>query len=181
MMTAFNWHQQDRRMQPARPVVLVFEDYPVTRGLLQDVLESSGYAVEAAADGASALARIHGSEIDIVLLDQMLPLVHGLELCRQLRGASRDVYLPVIMLTALEGESHRRAAVAAGVDVYLTKPFDVDELLYAVGRWTETCRRLKASRQPSAAPRAGHGDPGRSTVKERLVKLLAGGRYGGRR
>ena len=128
-------------MQGGRAAVLVVEDEPATRELLGEVLEANGYVVETAADGAAALTRLAEGGIDIVLLDQMLPHLHGLELCRRLRAAQLDVYLPLIMLTALTGEPHRRAATEVGVDVYLTKPVALDELLYSVGRWAQRAFR----------------------------------------
>jgi DNA-binding response OmpR family regulator len=134
-------------MMPPRTTALVVEDDPATSGLIQDVLESAGYLVETAPDGAAALDYVAAGGIDILVLDQMLPLVHGLELCRLIRGQPSDSYLPIIMLTALDGEPHRRNAIASGVDVYLTKPIDVDELLYVVERWDEVCRRKRAQRE----------------------------------
>jgi two-component system phosphate regulon response regulator PhoB len=134
-------------MTPARTTTLVVEDDPATCGVIQDLLESAGYVVQTAPDGATALEYMAAGGIDILVLDQMLPLLHGLELCRLIRGRSSDRYLPIIMVTALSGEPHRRNAIASGVDVYLTKPFDVDELVYVVDRWDEVCRRKRAQRE----------------------------------
>src|SRR5581483_8256781 len=133
-------------MVSVRSTVLVVEDDPATCGMIQDLLEAAGYLVETAPDGAMALTYLAAGGIDVVVLDQMLPLVHGLELCRLIRGQRSDSYLPIIMVTALSGEPHRRNAVAAGADVYLTKPLDVTELLYIVDRWAAICQRRKAER-----------------------------------
>ncbi|HEY7066388.1 MAG TPA: response regulator [Chloroflexota bacterium] len=138
-------------MRATPPVILVVEDDPTTRGLLWDILDSTGYIVETVADGAAAMRRIFTGEIDVVLLDQMLPLVHGLDLCRKVRATTFDVHLPIIMLTALSSEEHRRAALAAGADVFLTKPFDIDELLYVIERWVQARDRRKAERKHAVA------------------------------
>src|SRR3954471_24421731 len=138
-------------MAPVRSTVLVVEDDVDTCGLIQDLLESAGYLVETAPDGAVALAYLAAGGIDLLVLDQMLPLVHGLELCRAVRGQRSDRYLPIIMVTALSGELHRRNAQAAGADVYLTKPVDIDELLYAVDRWATICHCQQAEHQARIA------------------------------
>ncbi len=148
-----------------RPTVLVVEDDPDTRGLVQELLESAGYVVETAADGAAARAALATGGIDIVVLDQMLPLIHGLELCRLIRGQPSERYLPIIMITALSGERHRQNALAAGADVYMTKPLDIDELLYVVDRWATVCERRRAARVERIAlmaedRAAGPRDPG---------------------
>ncbi len=127
--------------------VLVVEDDGPTREVLQDLLEAAGYQVEAAADGVAALARFLAGGIDIVLLDQLLSRLHGLQLCERLRATRSDTYLPIIMMTALTGDSFRRAAKGAGADVYLTKPQIAEELLYVVGRWADNCARLKRARE----------------------------------
>jgi DNA-binding response OmpR family regulator len=130
-------------MWPAEPAILIVEDDPATAEVLQDVLEAAGYRVYMAADGGAALGRLADGGIDLLVVDQMLPVVHGRELCRRLRDAPSETYLPIIMLTALGGESYRRAALAAGADVYLTKPLDLDELLYVVDRWAQACARAR--------------------------------------
>jgi DNA-binding response OmpR family regulator len=127
-------------MANARPVVLVVEDHRETRVLLQELLESEGYAVESAADAAAGLARIEAGEVDLMLLDLFLPDVDGLELCRQVRAGEAKSHVPIIMVTAAEANAQEQASLAAGADDYLSKPFDIDELFDRV----RTCldRRL---------------------------------------
>ncbi len=139
-------------MPPADVTVLVVEDDPLTRELLAELLEPAGYRVETVGDGEAALQRLAAGGIDLVLLDQMLPLMHGQTLCQRIRATPSDTYVPIIVLTALAGEAHRRAALSAGADVYLTKPCDTDELLYVVGRWAQTCEQLKTSPDPATGP-----------------------------
>ncbi|HLH23340.1 MAG TPA: ATP-binding protein [Chloroflexota bacterium] len=131
-------------MQSA-PVILLVEDEPPAAEVLRLMLETAGYAVEVAEDGASGLARIAAGDVELVLLDVMLPGVDGLELCRRLRAAEREAYLPVIMLTSLAGEKERQAGFAAGADDYVTKPVDYNELLARVQVWVRTRRRLHAA------------------------------------
>jgi PAS domain S-box-containing protein len=125
------------------PLVLVVEDDPTIREVVQALLESAGDAVVAVADGLAALAHIEAGGVDLVLLDLMLPDVNGLELCRRLRSYENGAYLPIIMLTALSGETDRHAGFGAGADDYIAKPFEADELLDRVDVWLRTRRRLK--------------------------------------
>jgi DNA-binding response OmpR family regulator len=132
-------------MPTAEVTVLVVDDDPLTCELLQELLQPAGYRVETAENGDAALRRLERGDIDLMILDQMLPLVHGRTLCERIRTRRSAAYLPIIMLTALWGEQFRRAALAAGADIYLTKPCDTDELLYVVDRWAQTCERIKAA------------------------------------
>jgi PAS domain S-box-containing protein len=126
-----------------RPLVLVVEDDPTIREVVQALLESVGDAVVAVADGLAALDHIQAGGVDLVLLDLMLPDVNGLELCRRLRSHEDGAYLPIIMLTALSGEPDRHAGFSAGADDYIAKPFEAEELLDRVDVWLRTRRRLK--------------------------------------
>jgi CheY-like chemotaxis protein len=128
-------------MSLTRPVVLVVEDDTGTWNLLRDLLEPAGYAVESAPDGASALARLAAGGVELLLLDLMLPDLDGLELCRQVRAQPETADLPIIMLTALGSDAQRHAGFEAGADDYVTKPFNVQELLDRVAVWTRTRQR----------------------------------------
>jgi DNA-binding response OmpR family regulator len=141
-------------MQTEPAVVLIVDDEPSTRELVRDILEPAGYAVEEAADGLAAAARIAAGGIDCVLLDVMLPDVDGLELCRQVRASEEAEHLPIIMLTALGSEVQRHAGFAVGADDYVTKPFHVAELLDRVQVWTRTHLRekVRAATQPPLLP-----------------------------
>jgi CheY-like chemotaxis protein len=89
-----------------------------------------------------------------VLLDVMLPDVDGLELCRQVRASEADEHLPIIMLTALGSDLQRHAGFAVGADDYVTKPFQLAELLDRVRVWTRTHLReqIRAAAQPPLQP-----------------------------
>jgi DNA-binding response OmpR family regulator len=128
-------------------VVLIVEDDPEISNLLRELLELEGYSVESAADGAAGLARVEAGGIDLLLLDLMLPKLDGLELCRRARAQTGDVYLPIIMLTGLTDEAQRHAGFVCGADDYVTKPFNVDELLDRVRVWLGTRQRLKSAHE----------------------------------
>jgi two-component system OmpR family response regulator len=111
--------------------ILVAEDDPRLRALLEQVLSEAGWAVTAVADGRQALLlAMDGRDHDVLLLDLGLPDMDGLNVCRRLRDAG--VATPVLMLTARSQVADRIAGLDVGADDYLPKPFDVDELLARV-------------------------------------------------
>ncbi len=110
-----------------RPKVLVVEDEAAIRELLEMALAGAGFAVESVGDTAAAESRLAAAQVDLVLLDWMLPGVSGIELARRLRR--REDPVPVIMLTARSEEGDRLAGFEAGADDYVTKPFSVRELV----------------------------------------------------
>src|SRR3984957_863593 len=112
-----------------RPLVLVVEDEAPIATMLRYNLEKQGYRVAEASDGHEALTRIQEQQPDIVLLDWMLPLMSGIEVCRQTRRnpATRD--LPVIMVTARTEDQDAVRGLNTGADDYITKPFNIESLL----------------------------------------------------
>jgi two-component system alkaline phosphatase synthesis response regulator PhoP len=107
--------------------VLVVEDEPSLQLTLVDRLESEGYATTVAADGDAALAAASAGAFDLVLLDVALPRRDGFEVCRELRAQGSAV--PILMLTARSQIVDRVVGLKLGADDYLTKPFDMAELL----------------------------------------------------
>jgi two-component system OmpR family response regulator len=116
-------------MDTCRDCVLIVDDDAEIRTLLHDYLERNGYRCVAVADGAAMLAALSGQEVDLIILDVMLPGHDGLTLCRDLRTRS-DV--PVIMLTARGEDTDRIIGLEMGADDYLAKPFNPRELLARV-------------------------------------------------
>ncbi len=112
-----------------KPMVLVVEDEASLVAMLRYNLEKQGFRVEEAVDGQEAISRITESPPDIVLLDWMLPVMSGIEVCRQIRRrpATRD--LPVIMVTARSEDQDAVRGLNTGADDYITKPFSMDALL----------------------------------------------------
>ena len=114
------------------PRILVVEDDPAVRLSLRLAGQKEGFEVAEAADGEEALLRIAEIRPDVVLLDWMLPLVSGIEVCRQIRRAPQTRTLPVIMLTARGEEADRVRGLNSGADDYIVKPFSPSELVARV-------------------------------------------------
>jgi DNA-binding response OmpR family regulator len=136
---------------PRAARVLIIEDDEAVALLVRTLLSKAGYQVEWAATGQTSLDRLEAAEIDLVLLDLMLPDMSGLDVCRHVRERVGEVYLPVLMLTALASDAERLAGFAAGADDYITKPFYPDELLSRVRVWSRTRERLMANHRQLAA------------------------------
>lgn len=109
--------------------VLVVEDEPALQETLVYNLEKEGYRVEAAGDGRAALDAARRLKPDLVILDIMLPVLDGFEVCKILR---RESSVPILMLTARDDEIDRVVGLEVGADDYLTKPFSMRELLARV-------------------------------------------------
>jgi two-component system, OmpR family, response regulator MprA len=107
--------------------VLVVDDDPHIRRMLERVLDKAGYEVESAPDGGTALARIERVVPDILVLDVAMPGIDGLAVTQRLRRSGLS--LPVLLLTARDAVPQRVAGLEAGADDYLVKPFDTDELI----------------------------------------------------
>ena len=112
------------------PQVLVVDDEPNIRELVQVALKFHGCAVTACSSGQDALRQAEASRPDLIVLDVMLPDLDGFEVCRRLRAAGNDV--PVIFLTARDTSSDTVTGLALGGDDYVTKPFSVEALVARV-------------------------------------------------
>ncbi|MBI5947839.1 MAG: response regulator transcription factor [Chloroflexi bacterium] len=137
---------------PAAPKVLVVEDEEPLLFSLAHNLRREGYTVLTAARGDDGLRLAREQHPDLILLDVMLPGVDGIQVCRLLR---RNTTVPIIMLTALGGESARVAGLDTGADDYVTKPFGMRELL---ARIRALLRRSAPRDEPAAAPSVVSGD-----------------------
>jgi DNA-binding response OmpR family regulator len=117
--------------------VLLVEDEAVILMLLEQTLEpifERGVEVLSASDGAEGLEAIRAHRPDLVLLDGTMPVMNGFEVCRAVRADETLRGVQITMLTARSQESDRAAAMAAGADHYLLKPFVPDEVLRHVAR-----------------------------------------------
>lgn len=119
--------------------ILVVEDEKNIRELIEFNLKNAGFKVTKAADGREALAKL-SSEIDLVVLDLMLPEVDGMEVCRHIRHDDNLKKIPIIMLTAKGEEVERILGLEMGADDYMTKPFSPREL---IARIKAIFRRIK--------------------------------------
>lgn len=106
--------------------ILVIEDNRRLSAALKSCLEDEAYAVDAAFDGQEGLDFVAAAPYDAIILDVMLPLIDGIEVCRQLR--QRRVNVPIIMLTARDSVEDRVRGLDSGADDYLVKPFALTEL-----------------------------------------------------
>ena len=106
--------------------VLIVEDDPNIRELLQIYLEKDGYAVTTASDGGQGLAKFRAIRPNLVLLDVMMPVMDGWAVCKAIRA---DGNTPVIMLTAKGETDDKVAGLKQGADDYITKPFEMKEVL----------------------------------------------------
>ena len=103
--------------------VLAVDDQAVNLRLLDAVLSPRGHRVLTASSGADGLALLDTEDIDIVLLDVVMPEMDGYEVCRKIRSNQSTEFLPVVMITA-SGSEQRLNALMAGADDFITKPFD---------------------------------------------------------
>ena len=111
------------------PLILVVEDESALVTLLRYNLEREGFRVAEARDGEEALLAAREQKPDLVLLDWMLPLLSGLEVCRQMRRMAETRGVPIIMLTARGEEGDKLRGLDSGADDYVTKPFSPSELV----------------------------------------------------
>jgi class 3 adenylate cyclase len=133
-------------MTTQKSTVLVVDDQPPNVRLLEAILAPRGYDVRTAGSGEEALRLIAEDDIDLVLLDILMPGLDGYEVCRRIREQVDTAYLPVVMVTA-SGDEQKVKALEAGADDFLTKPVNQSELLARVAslarikRYQDTIKR----------------------------------------
>jgi DNA-binding response OmpR family regulator len=111
----------------AIPHILLAEDDPDTRELMQILLQHAGFLVSVSADSSEVLELLATDHFDAVLLDNWMPEMTGLELCRQIRLFDQNT--PILFCSGAASEADRRTALSAGAQGYLTKPFNPDDLV----------------------------------------------------
>lgn len=109
-------------------VLVVDDDQSIQRVLVQ-TLQLEGYEVATASDGVEAMETLAGQLPDVVILDVMMPKLDGLDVLKRMRADERTQTVPVILLTARSSQEDIWEGWQSGVDYYMTKPFDVEELL----------------------------------------------------
>ncbi|GAB3947627.1 hypothetical protein GCM10029976_077240 [Kribbella albertanoniae] len=130
--------------------VLVVDDEENILAMLTTTLRFAGFAVASAATGGEALERAREFRPEVIVLDVMLPDLDGFEVCRRLRRDGVDA--PVLFLTARDAREDKVPGLTLGGDDYVTKPFDLDEL---VARIRVLLKRGRSVRQPGERPKAG--------------------------
>jgi DNA-binding response OmpR family regulator len=128
--------------------ILVADDDPGVRELCSVVLTNEGYQVVAAEDAATCIHLTRKEQPDLVLLDWMMPGVDGMDALRCLKRDGVTKHIPVVMLTALDGVPEIMVATFCGADSYVTKPFEVDDLLSLIGRFVQNA---EADRTPETS------------------------------
>jgi two-component system phosphate regulon response regulator PhoB len=154
-----------------RRSVLVVEDEDSIRELICVGLERAGYKVSSAGSGEEALALIGRERPDIVVLDLMLPGIGGLDVCRRLRMDRETAGIPVIILSARDGEQDVVSGLEYGADDYLTKPFSPKILL---ARIRAVLRRRDVGESPADGSTIAAGDI--ALDRQRREVLVFGGR-----
>lgn len=147
-----------------KPLILIVEDEPSLVELLRYNLEKADFEVQTARDGDEALVAIDERLPDLVLLDWMLPMTSGIEVCRRIRRQPDTRDLPIVMLTARGEEADRVRGLDSGADDYVTKPFSPNEL---IARVRAVMRR---SRPATAADKLELADLSMDLVAHRVAR-----------
>jgi two-component system cell cycle response regulator len=109
-------------------IVLVVDDEPDMRELLQTELESEGFSVLAATNGAEAVATASMMAPDVILMDVLMPIMNGIEAIKELKGNEKTKPIPILILTVVDNRENLIKGLAAGAQDYITKPFFLPEL-----------------------------------------------------
>lgn len=117
--------------------ILVVDDETDLLIIAQTALQTEGYVVETASNGAAGLAAARRQRPDLILLDVMMPDLSGFDVLRELKADEGLATVPIIMLTGISEKSKIQEALDSGIDYYIVKPFDFDDLLRKVGQALE--------------------------------------------
>jgi DNA-binding response OmpR family regulator len=118
--------------------VLLVEDDPAVRRILTLQLQTRGFDVRTAADGAEGFRALQEDLPDCVVLDLMMPVMDGFELLKRIRSLGRTENLPVLILTASEDERHRLRTQQYLADAYVNKPYELDRVVLTIERLAST-------------------------------------------
>jgi two-component system copper resistance phosphate regulon response regulator CusR len=127
--------------------ILVIEDEQKVAAFLKNGLEEQGYTIDLAYDGYTGEKLALNKDYQIILLDVIIPILNGIELCKKIKGLKPDV--PILMLTALDTTDDKLAGFDSGADDYLVKPFEFKELLARIKALT---KRSQNKQQPYSVP-----------------------------
>jgi diguanylate cyclase (GGDEF)-like protein len=155
-------------MSVRRELVLVADDDEDIVRFVEVNLRLEGFEVASAADGEEALRSSQDLVPDLVLLDVMMPLMDGFEVCQRLRASTRTKHIPIIMLTAKSLSADKVVGLTSGADDYIIKPFDPIEL---VARVKSALRRVREMRSVNPLTQL----PGNVQVQEEVTKRVSAG------
>lgn len=121
--------------------IVVADDNVDILNLVSKRLTRRGFEVETAADGQEALDLVRGSMPDAVVLDWVMPVIQGHEVCAQLKAQQATSEIPIVMLTARASDDDVNLGMQLGADAYMTKPFEIDELAETIRQLVERAGR----------------------------------------
>jgi DNA-binding response OmpR family regulator len=124
--------------------VLIVDDEPNIVTALEFLFKRRGYDVRLATNGAEALALVDSFAPDVVLMDVMMPVKSGYEVCQRMRERPELANIKIVMLSAKGGEAEVNKGLALGADLYITKPFSTHELVATIDRLFEPGRPASA-------------------------------------
>jgi len=130
-------------MGATKAAVLIVEDEENLQEALKLNLELEGYDITCAEDGAIALKKVEEGYFDLIILDVMLPEIDGFDVCETIRLKNIDT--PILMLSARSGSADRVTGLKRGADDYLTKPFNLEELLLRIEKLIDKNRKLQVN------------------------------------
>src|SRR5467141_2217356 len=153
-------------MEPTpKTVILVADDEDAMLSLLREALQSVQYDVVVAHNGEEALEKLRQKPPDLVLLDVRMPKMSGYDVCRQIKSDVFLRHIPVMLLTAQAGTSNKVTGLEQGADDYLTKPFEMDELL---ARIRTLLRRTRMGLEANPLTRL----PGNVTIENEILSRI---------
>jgi DNA-binding response OmpR family regulator len=132
-------------MPHSKRKVLIADDEPNIVTALEFLLRRRGYDVQVATNGEEALAKVESYAPDVVLLDIMMPVKSGYEVCQRMRERPEWQHIKIVMLSAKGREAEVSKGVSLGADLYITKPFSTQELIETIDRFFD------ADKKPGAA------------------------------
>lgn len=118
--------------------ILVIDDNPTDLKLISSVLHDKGYNVVTASEAPAGIEKAMELKPDLIVLDVMMPIINGYNICRLLKDQKETQRLPILLLTSRDTEEDMRIGKEAGSDAYITKPFKADELLAVINGLLES-------------------------------------------
>ena len=119
--------------------ILVAEDHEISQKMTTRLLEKRGYSVIVAQNGKEALEHLEGQEIDLVLMDVQMPIMDGIIATQYIRNLKSDIRdIPIIAMTAHAMKGDRQRCLDAGMDDYISKPIDIDDLFRKIEIWSHS-------------------------------------------